>query len=413
MNTLYQIILNKHNELSGITNNPTLDVFNLDFCKQLDELAAADAFVCDRVKKALKELKLAGGIDYNDHYKNAYDCYNEALCYHLLKQKGLDIENIKEEKKPTPDFKVRYSFKNWEQEDATDTAYIEVKSLAFAQGNLQYIKAQKDALKCNIKIEEQRNKGRRFCSGEYVVSPLGDKDHGLTDEIEILIEKINQNIKEEQYKYGKGNDTILLVDLGQYRFPFEKSECLPVYPDLKKKCTSTGRLWTIAFGHLNERIYSEAEFEGKSNFDRNLQKEGILEQYPFIKGIVFMSGTRPEDKCFYGLYRYNEQDLNVIVLIHRICEFVNDNRNSLGFKYFEEIPKKENKRYFQHFKGGKYELLTEGLNSETQEKEVVYQALYGERQVWIRPYDMFFGNVEVNGEIKKRFIEINKAEAYA
>lgn len=84
--------MDKHNELSGITKNPTLDVFNLDFCKQLDELAEADAFVCDRVKKALNELKLAGGIDYNGHYRNAYDYYSEALCYHLLKQKGIEYD---------------------------------------------------------------------------------------------------------------------------------------------------------------------------------------------------------------------------------------------------------------------------------------------------------------------------------
>ena len=135
-----------------------------------------------------------------------------------------------------------------------------------------------------------------------------------------------------------------------------------------------------------------------------------MEQYPFIKGIVFVSGTRPEDKCFYGLYRYNEQDLDVIVLLRRICEFVNDDKNSWGFEYFKEIPPKKGVKYFQHFKGGRYELLAEGFNSETQEREVVYRALYGERKVWIRPYEMFFGDVEVNGEIKKRFVESNNGK---
>lgn len=337
MKTLTQTVQEKFNELSGITKNPTLDAFCLDFCKQLDELATRDAFVCDRVKKAIKELELAGGIDYNDHYKNAYDSYNEAVCYYLLKQKGIDIKNIKEKKTPTPDFEVHYSFKNWECKDEADTAYIEVKSLAFAEGNIQYRKVQNDVLECNIKMEEQRKRGCRVCLGEFVVSPLGDKDCGLTSEIEILIEKINQNIKEEQYTYGKGNDTILLVDLGQYEFPFEKSECLPVYPDMLRKCSSTGRLWTIAFGRMNDRIYSETKFEGKGNFDRDLNKIGILNQYPYIKGIIFVSGTKPDNKRFYGLFRCNEQDLNVIVILQRICEFVNDDKNSWGYKYFEEI----------------------------------------------------------------------------
>lgn len=42
-------------------------------------------------------------------------------------------------------------------------------------------------------------------------------------------------------------------------------------------------------------------------------------------------------------------------------------------------------KIFRHFKGGYYRFITEVTNSETQEKEVVYQALYGEHKVWIRP----------------------------
>lgn len=70
-------------------------------------------------------------------------------------------------------------------------------------------------------------------------------------------------------------------------------------------------------------------------------------------------------------------------------------------------------QYYRHFKGGKYILLEIGYDSETKEKVVVYKALYGEGTVWVRPYDMFYGTVEVNGEIKKRFTAISKEEAYA
>lgn len=70
-------------------------------------------------------------------------------------------------------------------------------------------------------------------------------------------------------------------------------------------------------------------------------------------------------------------------------------------------------RYYRHFKGGKYILLEIGRNSETLEKVVVYRALYGDGEVWVRPYDMFFGEVQVNGETQKRFTAISKKEAYA
>lgn len=63
-------------------------------------------------------------------------------------------------------------------------------------------------------------------------------------------------------------------------------------------------------------------------------------------------------------------------------------------------------KIFRHFKGGYYRFITEVTNSETQEKEVVYQALYGECKVWTRPADMFYGKVNVDGVEIDRFAEV-------
>ena len=54
-------------------------------------------------------------------------------------------------------------------------------------------------------------------------------------------------------------------------------------------------------------------------------------------------------------------------------------------------------KIYRHFKGGYYRFITEVTNSETQEKEVVYQALYGEHKVWNRPAAMFYGKVNIDG----------------
>lgn len=69
-------------------------------------------------------------------------------------------------------------------------------------------------------------------------------------------------------------------------------------------------------------------------------------------------------------------------------------------------------RYFRHFKGGKYKLVAIGQDSESLECVVVYQALYGDHQIWVRPMDMFFGTVERDGHAIKRFTEITEEEAY-
>lgn len=68
-------------------------------------------------------------------------------------------------------------------------------------------------------------------------------------------------------------------------------------------------------------------------------------------------------------------------------------------------------KYYRHFKGGKYKLLALGQESETLEPVVIYQALYGDMKIWVRPYEMFFSKVVRDGAEMQRFREISEEEA--
>ncbi len=68
------------------------------------------------------------------------------------------------------------------------------------------------------------------------------------------------------------------------------------------------------------------------------------------------------------------------------------------------------KGIYRHFKGNLYEVLEVGTHSETQEQQVVYRALYGERGVWIRPLAMFLDTVERDGASCKRFTWIESSD---
>ena len=49
---------------------------------------------------------------------------------------------------------------------------------------------------------------------------------------------------------------------------------------------------------------------------------------------------------------------------------------------------------YRHFKGNLYEVKAIAIHSETGEKMVVYQALYGEGDTYVRPYDSFVSKVD-------------------
>lgn len=58
---------------------------------------------------------------------------------------------------------------------------------------------------------------------------------------------------------------------------------------------------------------------------------------------------------------------------------------------------------YRHFKGGDYRVLCVARHSETAEQLVVYQALYGEGDIWVRPAAMWAEFVERDGEKIPRF----------
>lgn len=58
---------------------------------------------------------------------------------------------------------------------------------------------------------------------------------------------------------------------------------------------------------------------------------------------------------------------------------------------------------YRHYKGQEYEVIGTARHSETEEEFVVYRALYGERELWVRPAAMFLETVLVDGQPRPRF----------
>ena len=58
---------------------------------------------------------------------------------------------------------------------------------------------------------------------------------------------------------------------------------------------------------------------------------------------------------------------------------------------------------YEHYKGGRYEVLDTVRHSETLEPMTLYRALYGEQGLWVRPAAMFSETVVIDGVERPRF----------
>ena len=58
---------------------------------------------------------------------------------------------------------------------------------------------------------------------------------------------------------------------------------------------------------------------------------------------------------------------------------------------------------YEHYKGKRYKVIGIAKHSETLEELVVYQKLYDDLSLWVRPKKMFAEEVEVNGKKIPRF----------
>jgi len=66
---------------------------------------------------------------------------------------------------------------------------------------------------------------------------------------------------------------------------------------------------------------------------------------------------------------------------------------------------------YRHFKGNEYSVVGTARHSETLEELVVYRQEYGEHGLWVRPKQMFFETVKVDGRDVPRFQPLGSSSA--
>ena len=58
---------------------------------------------------------------------------------------------------------------------------------------------------------------------------------------------------------------------------------------------------------------------------------------------------------------------------------------------------------YEHYKGNHYEVIGLAKYSDTLEEMVIYKQRYGDGGLWVRPLQMFFEDIEIDGKKVPRF----------
>ncbi len=170
---------------------------------------------------------------------------------------------------------------------------------------------------------------------------------------------------------------------------------------------------------IGEHEYKSPRKDGKQQF---VIDETLIQEFAEMEAVQFNYCNPYYNEKVWGLF--GEQD----TLAHFEPMFLEHYRQSYHFpgghtptadevrtwyvplieKMLMEYPLPEDGiRYFRHFKGGMYRYVRTAFDSEAKERMVVYQALYGEEQYWVRPEKMFFETVEREGRKFARFTEVD------
>lgn len=313
-------LLQEHNEYGY---NGILQSMPLSICKAIDSAPPEDDF-CSKSSSEIISLLQSFQGGYTEHLKTAYDVFIECSIYLEMKEKGLKVDRVPEQKTSTPDFNISLE---------GEAAYFEVKALGWSRGSENYNSVIDSGISAQIDIQDQLSVGKKIAFGESEIAPFGSDWTSFKCPpkhfIETVIDKCIQNLKPSQFALGP---TFLVCDLTSYHHPTSPEEsAVHSFKESLYGSTCSGELWHITFGKLGTPILKAIEFEGKPNICGYLDKNGVLNEADYVKGIIFRTSTlngRISYTCLASEPVYDEFGH----LLTAMGDFCNDEKNTFAFK---------------------------------------------------------------------------------
>lgn len=323
--------------LSGLTVSVPIMMMTREQVERITQDASTDTTLAALDRELRTKFKAVAAPEDHVQMAQAYEAYSEASFYLAMKDRGVVLERTPGtggHKAKRPDF--RYSH-------ASGHLYFEVKALEIAEPLRRHKEIGHEALEIAAELEERAHKPGIHFGEPHEISGLLP-NAGSVARIDDTIQKISNNIKPGQIKYGP---TVLVVDLGRLSSIAQgPSGLLPVFfheAPPAESCVS-GELWQVALGLPGEQILSLPEFDGKSNLAGHQTQTGILRQFPTLMAITFLLprwSDKPELLTIWNIgwdqtalenpCTLSEHEIETV--LHDYSDGLNDQRNELGWEY--------------------------------------------------------------------------------
>jgi len=125
------------------------------------------------------------------------------------------------------------------------------------------------------------------------------------------------------------------------------------------------------------------------------------------QGNVF-TGVADTFPAEYGMHEYGTEEEGVRLGEHVL--FRSQIKQVQILPTYEQAVQAISLGRYRHFKGKEYEVIAIARHSETEEAMVVYRALYGDGEVWVRPASMWNEVIERDGKTYRRFYRLDRIQ---
>lgn len=240
---------------------------------EIDHLAEAGDIAMKSKHNRLEELLRKGDWPTDhDAFKSIFETYHEALFYILACRRSVQLEHIPEVHHPTPDFRTT----------STPIEQFEVKTIDFSGGTRAHRINMEEGLDANVDAAEEAHR-TGFGMRARVISPQGDATDSL-EAIDRAMAQIGGNVKAKQFNEYP---TFLVLPMIRTALRTSAEELCPRRFDGAHGGKVSGHLWTIAAHDCGAEFYDSTP-ERKAHCLGDLKRAGILWDYPFIRGIIFL-----------------------------------------------------------------------------------------------------------------------------